>query len=200
MVIAQNCSTVGFMSNQHPLLLDRMITPRMWQLSNSIIEESGTPFRANRVQAISSPVGSLALRVDRRRMRGGDILFVASAFVYDQVDEGILTVHRHEVYHANAATPELEAFTRRFHIDPSVGSMLRRQKDRVEDPVGYSGAMNVLQSIKRADRSLDPLSNHTAGIGLRAVFQAIKDENAGLNEADSNEEAYFHNTIVAEFN
>ncbi len=190
MVMAQICSIVGNMSEQANELPNRMLPPRMRRLIDTIIEESGMTWRARHVQAVTNPVGSMAIRVDRRRVRGGATLFVASAFAYDSVDEGILTVHRHDVYQGVGGI-QVEPFTRRYIIDPSVGSIEARRNDKAEDQVGLRDSMGVLRSINRAGRSHDPFVNDVAETNLRFVMGAVA--------YDGNPEAYFHHEIADAF-
>ena len=173
---------------------DRMITPRLWRLTNAIIQESGTQWRVRRVQAVSNPVGAMAIRVDHRRMGDGVTRFSAAAFVYDAIDEGVLTVHRHDVYRGDADEhAQVEPFTRRFIIDPSVGSILQRQKDKAEDLEGVREATTILHSIQRARASHDPFVTIAAETNLHVVLDAVA--------ADTEDpEAYFHSRIVDAFN
>lgn len=182
------------MTEQARAIPDRMITPSMWKISNTIIGESGTSWRENHVQAVRNPVGSMAIRVDRRRKRDGVTLFVASAFVYD-TEEGVLTVHRHEVYDDDSEGPQLEPFSRRFIIDPSPGSVLELQKDKAEDPIGFRDSMSVLLEIKRAKSSCDPFVPGLAKGSLRFIFDAVANDTS----PEASPEAYFHSEILAAF-
>ena len=170
---------------------DRMMTPRLWRLTNAIIQESGTQWRTRRVQAVTNPVGTMAMRVDHRRMGDGVTRFSAAAFVYDATDEGVLTVHRHDVYRGDDEL-QLESFTRRFTIDPAIGSILRRQKDAADDLEGVREATTVLRSIKWARASHNPFGNDTARTDLQVVLDAVAAE-------PRDPEAYFHPQIVAAF-
>ena len=172
---------------------DRMITPRLWRLTNAIIQESGTQWRARRVEAVCNSVGTMAIRVDRRRMGDGVTRLSAAAFVYDALDEGVLTVHRHDVYRGkDDGHLQLEPFTRRFIIDPTIGSIMRRQKDSADDLDGVREATTVMRSIKWARASHDPFVTIGAETDLRVVLDAVA--------ADTRDpEAYFHPRIVDAF-
>lgn len=172
---------------------DRMLTPRLWRLTTTIIEKSGTPSRARRVRAVSTPVGAMAIRVDRRGMGDGTTRFSAAAFVYDAVDEGVLTIHRHDVYRGKLdESVQVEAFTRRFIIDPTVGSLVRRRTDNAEDFEGVREAVSVMRSITRARVGHDPFVTVTAHANLSVVLDAVA--------ADSRDtEAYFHPQILEAF-
>ncbi len=160
-------------------------------MANAIIQESGTQWRARRVEAVSNSVGAMAIRVDRRRTKDGVTRFSASAFVFDAIDEGVLTVHRHDVYRGEDGL-QVEPFTRRFIIDPSVGSILQRQKDKAEDPEGAREATTVMRSIRRARASHDPFVTMPAEVNLRVVLDAVAVETR-------DPEAYFHPRIVDAF-